>query len=230
MLDDPRGHARSSWAWWAALTGTSVADVRGSRQEFATLDGGVGDPWVKVQAIEASAPRVHLDLDVNNVAAAAVEAERLGATRIGAIGNTVVIMESPGGFVFCLTTWHGASTVGPPQGQPLIHSVCLDLPPGRADTEEAFWKELTGWAVVRWQSSEFTGLTPPLGQPCGLMLQRLHEAEPGAPVTAHVDLDCPDATAAVARAVAMRAEVVTEQATWTVLRDPWGRVFCLTGA
>ena len=64
------------------------------------------------------------------------------------------------------------------------------------------------------------------GIPVRLLLQRLDE--PTVTVRAHLDLATTDraATREVHRAAG--AEVVSEHDFWTVMRDPVGRVYCLT--
>ena len=112
FLDTPRRDAPRSWAFWSAVTGWPLSATRGDSDEFATLLPARGDAWLKVQAVDDGPGGIHLDLDVDDVAAAANEAERLGARRIGAIGEAVVVLRSPGGLTFCLTTWHGRRRAG----------------------------------------------------------------------------------------------------------------------
>lgn len=228
FLDTPRPLAQRSWAYWSQVTGWSVSAPRGEHGEFATLLPTDGDPWVKVQAVGDGAGGIHLDLDVDDVRAAADEATRLGAVEIGTLGEpeSVVIMRSPGGLVYCLTTWQGDS-VQVRRGQPeLIDQVCLDLPASGHDAESTFWERLTGWTWRPTDVQEFSCLDRPDGIPLRLLFQRLGETD--GPVRAHVDLACVDRPATQARHVQAGAEVVVVREFWTVLRDPVGRVYCLT--
>ena len=84
FLDTPRAEAPRSWEFWSQVTGWPLSSTRGDDDEFATLVPPSGDPWLKLQAVAQGPGGIHLDLDVDDVAAAAVEAERLGASRIGA--------------------------------------------------------------------------------------------------------------------------------------------------
>ena len=95
FLDTPVADAERSWAFWSEVTGQEVVDRRGERDEFATLAPPQGDPWLKLQAVGSGRGGVHLDLDVEDVHLAAARAEALGATRVGAIGDTVVVLRSP---------------------------------------------------------------------------------------------------------------------------------------
>lgn len=226
FLDTPRAEAARSWAFWSEVTGWPLSPTRGDRDEFATLVPAHGDPWVKVQAVAEGAGGIHLDLDVDDVAGAAVEAERLGATRIGAIGDTVVILRSPGGFVFCLTAWHGAAEQVRDGAADLVDQACLDCPQDVHDAEVAFWVALTGWRWADVEEPELSVLQRPAGIPVRLLFQRLDE--PTGPVRGHVDLACVDRSASRARHVAAGATVVREREQWTVMADPVGRVYCLT--
>ena len=86
FLDTPRADAARSWSYWAEVTGWTLSVPRGETDQFATLLPAEGDPWVKLQAVAEGAGGIHLDLDVEDVRAAAEEAKRLGAVEIGTIG------------------------------------------------------------------------------------------------------------------------------------------------
>jgi hypothetical protein len=227
FLDTPRADARRSWAFWSQVTGWPLSATRGDDDEFATLVPPRGDPWVKVQAVADGPGGIHLDLDVDDVAAAAVEAERLGATRIGAIGHEVVILRSPGGLTFCLTPWHGDAEQVRDGADELVDQVCLDCPDDVHDTEVGFWGSLTGWPWVDVDEPELSRLSRPDGIPLRLLFQRL--GEPTGPVRAHADLACADREISLGRHLAAGARVVQAREGWTVMADPVGRVYCLTG-
>ena len=226
FLDTPRADAERSWAFWSAVTGAPVTDRRGDHGEFATLAPVRGGAWVKLQAVQDGPGGVHLDLDVDDVHRWAARAERLGAVRVGAIGDTVVVLRSPGGYVHCLTTWHGAGGQDRAGLTSILDQVCLDVPRAAWDPEAAYWAELTGWALVESDEPGFVALQRPPHLPVRVLLQRLDE-EVG-PVRAHVDLACADRAADTVRHVAAGARVVDERRFWTVLADPVGRVYCLT--
>ncbi len=226
FLDTPRLDARRSWAFWSAVTGWPQSATRGDHDEFATLLPARGDAWVKVQAVADGPSGIHLDLDVDDVAAAAAEAERLGAKRIGTIDATVVILRSPGGLTFCLTTWHGDAEQVREGASELVDQVCLDCPGDVHDAEVAFWTALTGWTWADVEEPELSVLRRPPGIPFRLLFQRL--GEPTGPVRAHADLACADRRASVARHLDAGAQVVEVRAGWTVMADPVGRVYCLT--
>ena len=226
FLDTPRPDAARSWAFWSAVTGWRLSAARGDASEFATLRPARGDAWLKVQAVDDGPGGIHLDLDVDDVAAAASEAERLGARRIGVIGEAVVILRSPGGMTFCLTPWHGDADQVRDGAAEIVDQVCLDCPDDVHDAEVAFWAALTGWTWADVDEPELSVLRRPAGIPFRLLFQRL--GEPTGPVRAHADLACSDRGASLARHLAAGARVLEVRADWTVLADPVGRVYCLT--
>ena len=226
FLDTPRAEAPRSWAFWSRVTGWPLSSTRGGHGEFATLLPPLGDPWLKVQAVGDGPGGIHLDLDVDDVRAAATEAERLGATPVGAIGDEVVVLRSPGGLSFCLTPHqeeHEQVRAGLAE---VVDQVCLDCPDDAHDAEVRFWADLTGWEWADVEEPELSLLRRPAGIPLRLLFQRL--GEPTGAVRAHADLACTDREASTARHLAAGARVVTVRGGWTVMADPVGRVYCLT--
>ena len=226
LLDTPRADAERSWAFWSEATRMPVVDRRGERAEFATLAAASGGSWVKLQAVEDGPGGVHLDLDVDDVHAAAAHAESLGAERVGTIDDDVVILRSPGGFVHCLTTWRGEAGAHRAGLTSVLDQVCLDVPRAAWDAEAAYWPALTGWEYADSAMPQFAFLRRPPEVQVRVLLQRLDE--PDGRVRAHVDLACADRRAEVARHVAAGATVSAEHDHWTVLADPVGRPYCLT--
>ena len=234
FLDTPEDTAEDtaaadrSAAFWSGTTGWTVSARRGEHDEFATLLPPEGDAWVKLQRVETGGG-VHLDLDVAGaLEAAAGEARTLGAEPVAAYG-THVVMRSPGGFTFCLTSWERA---GAPARQvregaaEIIDQVSLDIPRDRYAAEVAFWSALTGWEARQGALPEFHYLQRPPGIPVRLLLQRL--GEESGPVRGHVDLACADRADSVRWHVERGSRTLAEHELWTVMRDPAGRVYCLT--
>jgi hypothetical protein len=223
FLDTPAADAAGSWEYWAAVTGSTVSPVRGEHGEYATLLPAHGDAWLKLQAVDEGPGGVHLDLDTDDRAGLVARALELGAT-VQATYHDVVVLRSPAGIVFC-------ATVGEPgrverSVDALADQACLDIPPTQFVAEVAFWRDLTGWAASDiTDDDEFVSLQRPSGMPVRIMLQRRDDETPA---SAHVDFATEDRVAQTERHVRAGAEVVSVHAQWTVLRDPVGRIYCLT--
>ncbi|GAA4119379.1 hypothetical protein GCM10022415_19370 [Knoellia locipacati] len=228
FLDTVEADADRSWEFWSTVTRAALAPARGPRDEFSTLVPATGDAWVKLQKV-LDGGGVHLDLDVDvPLAEAAEEAARLGAAEVHR-ADDVVVMRSPAGFTFCLTSWTNAGSAAAQvrDGEPdLLDQVCLDVPADGYAREVDFWESLTGWPKRPGSLPEFVSLTRPDGIPVRLLFQRLGEASGAA--RGHVDFACRDRGASREVHVAAGAGVVSEHDFWTVMRDPVGRVYCLT--
>ncbi len=232
FLDLPAAVHDAGTAFWCAVTRSTRSPVRGPQGEFATLLPPDGDPYLRVQRT-GRAPRVHVDLHVADVAAHAALARDLGATEVHREEHVVLV--SPGGFVLCVVPDGGERrrpepVVGPGGAAQRVDQVCLDVPAPLLDAERAFWSALTGWAARTGSRPEFTVLERPAGVPLRVMLQRLGDDDPRTSVGAHLDVACgPTRTAVAAEHRALGAAHVAEGHGWTVLRDPAGLPYCLTG-
>ena len=71
FLDTPQADAERSWRFWSETTGWALSSTRGDQDEFATLLPPRGDSWLKLQAVADGPGGIHLDLDVEDVHAAA---------------------------------------------------------------------------------------------------------------------------------------------------------------
>jgi hypothetical protein len=212
-------------AFWVAVTGTTLSPLRGAYDELATLEPPDGDAYLRVQRVRAETGPIHLDLHVDDVPAFARRAETIGAAEVHA-AEGVAVLHSPGGFTFCLVGWHGETT-RPARPVAVVDQVCLDIAPSLQEKERSFWTALTGWRRRDGSRAEFSSLTRP-GQPLRLLLQRL-DAEPGAPVSAHLDLAADGRVEeVVARHESLGAGVVRRTEGWTTMRDPVGREYCVT--
>ena len=109
----------------------------------------------------------------------------------------------------------------------MADQICLDIPPGRWDTECAFWASLTGWQRTHDPSREFGRLVRPSGIPYAFLLQRLDDER--AAVGIHLDLACDDRESECVRQQSLGADLVRRTDGWTVMRDPTGRTYCTTG-
>ena len=227
FLDVPGDREVPAVEFWTAVTRSTLSERRGSDGQFATFLPERGDPWLKLQVVGGPGG-THLDLDVDDPEEALETAQAHGA-ELDATYDDVLVMHSPGGYAFCLTTWthSGRPTRQVREQSTLVDQVCLDIPGDRYAAEVAFWSALTGWearpSTVR---EEFHHLVRPRGLPLRILLQRLDETE--GRVRAHLDVACSDRSGAVREHVSLGAEVVTEEEFWSVMCDPTGRVYCLT--
>lgn len=226
FIDRPYGLFDRACEFWTAVTDTRLSGRRGARREFVTLLPAGVDACVRVQGVEGGAGGAHLDLAVADVREFVASALRLGATIVDDHG-TLVLLRSPAGQVFCAVRWHGESVRPPVVRGSRLDQVCLDLPPSSYDAEVAFWSGLLpGWTSRPGSLPEFHVLAPPPGLPIRVLLQRLGEERPAA---AHLDLACADIGATRAEHERLGAALVAEGRHWTVMRDPAGGLYCLTG-
>ncbi|MGW5279067.1 VOC family protein [Streptomyces collinus] len=225
FVDRPLGRFAEAHAFWTAVTGARLSGFRGELQEFVTLLPDGADPCLKLQGVLDGAGGAHLDFSVEDVRAFLALATGLGAATAADHGDWAVL-RSPGGQPFCVGAWRGEAVRPPVVEGSRLDQVCLDVPPSVYDAETAFWAALTGWESPAASRPEFRVLRPPAGLPVRILLQRLDDER--AP-SAHPDLACADIGATRARHERLGATVVGRGPHWTVMRDPAGGVYCLTG-
>lgn len=242
FLDFPAASFQAGTAFWREVTGSGLSAARGAAGEFATLAPAAGDACLRVQRVRDGDGGCHLDLHVDTgvtaLAEATAAARALGAT-LRDQGEDLVTGTSPGGFSFCLVPWRGESAVPAPArsgdgdgdgeaGTSRADQLCLDIPPGAFGAECDFWAALTTWDLHAGSWPEFAYLERPLGIGVRLLLQRRDEAEPGDPVTGHIDFACSDADALARRHAESGARILAEFPGWIAMADPLGRPYCLT--
>jgi hypothetical protein len=224
-------------AFWGEVTASTLSRYRGLENEFATLLPADGDAYLRVQRVREGDGGIHLDLHFDgreeSLDAAATRAVTLGA-RPRHREDNVVVLDSPGGFTFCLVSWDGQASVPSPVrldhgAASRLDQLALDIPPVGFESECSFWSSLTGWELHTGSRPEFASLQRPSGIPVRILLQRLDTAEPDARVTAHVDLACTDRAGLAATQVAAGAKIQASYPNWMRMIDPIGRPYCLTG-
>jgi len=228
FLDVPPPLFDTSVAFWAAMTHTLLGPAAGDHGEFVPLQPVHGDPCLWLQRTRDGDASCHPDLYVENVEAAAGIARDLGADTVLETDG-LVVSTSPGGLPFCLVRHRGQHLRPEPVGaaRGIVDQVCLDIPPGAFDRECGFWAELTGWERYDDHEDEFERLRRPADIPYAVLLQRLDDERPA--VGAHLDLAAGDRDAEVARHLSAGARVVRLTPGWTVLHDPAGMTYCITG-
>ncbi|MFD9395581.1 VOC family protein [Streptomyces sp. NPDC060000] len=230
FADRPAPHFERACDFWTAVTGTAPSEPRGEKGEFVTLlpPGSAGaDPCVKAQAVTEGDGGAHLDLAVQDVPGFVATALESGAETAAAHDGWAVL-RSPAGQLFCVVPWHGESVRPPVVAGARLDQICVDVPPSAFATEVAFWSALLpDWSSRPGSRPEFHVIEQPPGLPVRILLQRI-EAERA--VRAHLDLACgPDIDAVRARHEELGALVVARHPHWTVMRDPTGGLYCLTG-
>lgn len=230
--DFPAEGFEDGTAFWLKVTDSTLSPRRGPDSEFATLMPNGGDPCLRVQRIRDGKGGNHIDLHVDDVEAETERAQSLGASLILAEPG-LTVLNSPGGFTFCLVDYDGEAEVPAPVLWPggqrsRPDQVCIDIPPQAFDYELAFWRSLTGWPQSGSDWREFRRLLPPSELPLHFLLQRLDSTERGQSARAHVDLSCSDVDAEVERHVELGAEKGGRHAHWQVMRDPAGLIYCIT--
>jgi Glyoxalase-like domain len=238
FLDFPAATFDRGVDFWREATGCGLSPFRGPDGEFATLLPTSGDAYLRVQRVRDGAGGCHLDVRVDTAVTSLAEvtdrAVALGARVRHREEGELIVVDSPGGFPFCLVRWEGESGAPGPLiaasgDASRVDTVCLDVPPGRFEDECGFWAALTGWPPRPAPVPGYTYLSQPPGtpMPVHLLLQRLDSAAAGQPVRAHVDVGCTERGETVGRHVVLGSRVVAELAHWTVLADPTGREYCL---
>ncbi|MEU0673402.1 VOC family protein [Streptomyces sp. NPDC006172] len=231
FVDRPADGFERACAFWAAVTDTRVSSPRGEDGEFITLLPEGADACVKAQGVAGGDGGAHLDFCVENVPAFVEAASAVGAETVAAHDGWSVL-RSPAGQLFCAVPWHGESARPPVVAGSRLDQVCVDVPPSAYDAEVAFWSGLLAGAGGGWTSRpgslpQFHVVAPPAGLPIRILLQRLDEERA---VSAHLDLACGGGIDAVrARHEGLGATLVAVHPRWTVLRDPAGGLYCLTG-
>jgi Glyoxalase-like domain len=233
FLDRPAAGFDVAVAFWAAVTDSTRSPRRGERGQFATLVPRDGDAYLCMEEIVEGPGGSHLDLHVDDLAGFARRARRLGAIEAGDAGGAVVF-RSPAGLTSC-AVGHRGEVVRPQPGRiaadaglQLLDQLCIDIPATAFEEECAYWSALTGWELH--DSSlhpAFRYLVRPSWSPLRLLLQR-RDDDAGA-ARAHPDFACDEIDALADRHRALGARVVARFPRWTVMTDPAGFPYCLTG-
>lgn len=226
FLDVPRSRWKEGVEFWSAATGWALSPSRGEDGQFVTLVPQEGDAWLKMQAIDGE-PRIHVDLDALDREAAVERSVSHGA-RPAWTYDGVPVMRSPGGLLFCHTLAEGpAPSFARSEPSRVLDQVCIDIPRSRWEQEVAFWAAVTGRTPEKATTPQFVRLADP-DPHAGLriLLQRLEDED--GEVGAHPDLAVADRAAETCHHEALGAETVGVFEWWTVLRAPYGQVYCLT--
>ncbi|MDT4906381.1 MAG: hypothetical protein QOH52_4397 [Pseudonocardiales bacterium] len=232
FADVPAESIEAALRYWQHVSGHPVGEPQGRRGEFIPLVPVEADRFVWLQPVGRPDGGWHLELHVDDVAAATAVAVALGA-RIERADHELATLVSPAGQRFCLVeeSASGRRTQEPtlwPGGQrSVLDQICFDIPADRFDEECDFWSVLTGWPRTHGDLGEFDRLTVPAGLPVRVLLQSLGEDDTGG-TRAHLDMGSDDRAAETDRHVALGGVVINPAEHWTTLRDPAGLVYCIT--
>lgn len=213
--------------FWSAATGWALSAPRGEDGQFLTLVPQTGDAWLKLQAFDDEEPRIHVDLDAVDREDAVARSTALGANHAWTYDG-VPVMSSPGGLLFCHTPSEGAAPrFARSEPERVLDQVCIDIPRSRWDQEVAFWSGITGRTPEQTKTPEFVRLVDPDPHGGLRILLQLLEDEDGE-VRAHPDVAVAHRASETCRHEALGAETVGVFEWWTVMRAPYGQVYCLT--
>lgn len=96
LIDHDGEHYDASLQFWAGVQG-----IRPRQDGAYASVGEVGTLNLEVQRLDSGGPRVHLDIESDNVPAEVERLRGLGATVVEE-REGYVIMQDPGGVVFCV--------------------------------------------------------------------------------------------------------------------------------
>ncbi len=228
FLDFPAAEFDAGTRFWAGATGYEMSATRGAQHEFATLLPPTGDPYLKVQQLADGPTRLHLDLHVGDLFAAAEAAEATGAELVQE-SHGHLVLRSPAGFTFCLVS-HAAAVVPGPRVWPSGHRsrvsrFCLDVPRTQYDAERTFFSRLLGgtWREV---SEPETALRPASGWALDV---RLQPAEITREVTSHLHIVTDNLEAEVARLSGLGARERAMRTGKAIVEAPGGTALCVVG-
>jgi hypothetical protein len=232
FLDRPAQRFDDCATFWSTITGSQLSPRRGANDEFVTL---LPDPalfaaaGIKMQAVTGLGG-VHIDLDVDDIAAAVRIALDLGADLV-ANHPDYAVLRSPSGQAFCFTPsgrakGQPAPAVPAPDGTlSRLDQVCLDIGASDHDIETQFWTTLTGWDLQQGRLPEFSRLRPKEPLPVQLLMQCLGEDRT---TSAHIDLSSSDIDATAAWHESLGATQIQREEHWIVMNDPADAVYCVT--
>ncbi|MFC5731397.1 MULTISPECIES: VOC family protein [Nocardioides] len=228
VIDVPSHQHTVTAGFWERTLGWQVGTSWSGHPELRSFEPPAGTAYVHLQEIDGP-PRVHLDVEAEDVRTTAGRAVELGALHVGEQDRWVTL-RSPGGLPFCVVAAAERELPEPvtwPDGhRSRMVQVCIDSPTAVHDDEVAFWRALLpgGWASS--EAPEFAGRWHTDGSPLQLLFQRLDERYGS--VRAHLDHAADDRAAEVRRLLALGADDIARGRGWHVLRDPAGLLFCVT--
>lgn len=103
LIDTPAAHAGAAADFWSAALGARVRPAPGEEQ-FTVLAGAVPGLFTVVQAVD-DAPRYHLDIETDDLAAEVARLTALGAEPVSSWQDAHTL-RAPGGHLLCVVPVH----------------------------------------------------------------------------------------------------------------------------
>jgi hypothetical protein len=103
LIDAPADDAAAAAGFWSAALGVPAVPVP-DEEQFTSLPGAFPGLVVAVQAVD-DAPRYHLDIETDDVAAETARLVGLGASPVGEWLDCRVL-RAPGGHLLCVIPLH----------------------------------------------------------------------------------------------------------------------------
>jgi hypothetical protein len=104
LIDTPAADTAAEVDFWSAALGVTAFPAPGEEQ-FTVLDGAVPGFLTVVQAVEDGAPRYHVDIETDDLAAEVARLRALGAEPVSG-WKEAHTLRTPGGHVFCVVPVH----------------------------------------------------------------------------------------------------------------------------
>ena len=108
IVDAPATDAPAASAFWSAALGVPARPVPGEEQ-FTSLDGALPELELAVQAVD-DAPRLHVDVETDDVDAETARLLALGAVETGRWQGCRTLT-APGGHLLCVIPRHSPDHV-----------------------------------------------------------------------------------------------------------------------
>jgi hypothetical protein len=106
LIDVPRSHYPAAVAFWRDAL-ERPAEVEADDPDYASFGEVIDGVEMSVQAVGDATPRVHLDIETDDVDAEVDRLVALGAVELARI-HSWVVMRDPVGTVFCVIRVHFA--------------------------------------------------------------------------------------------------------------------------
>ncbi len=103
LIDTPAAQADAAADFWSAALGVPARPVPGEEQ-FTVLHGAVPGLFAVIQAVD-DAPRYHLDIETDDLAAEVARLTALGAEPVSS-GQDAHTLRAPGGHLLCVVPVH----------------------------------------------------------------------------------------------------------------------------